>query len=108
MSYATVAVVMMPPVAVALVLVLVVMVMVMTMMFLPAGIFHVLQLQVHHVLLLPGAAVVGNLVAVQVLVTEPVTAERFGGQVVPRLDRFDYAVLAPIRGRRLRLDRVLP
>lgn len=52
--------------------------------------------------------VVDDLVAVQILVTEPVTAERLGGQVVPRLNGFDGAVVPTVRRRRLRLDRVLP
>lgn len=86
--------------------VLVVMVMVVMMtaaaaavMFLSA--LDVLQLQVHHVMLSGTTAaavvVVHDLVAVQILVTEPVTAERLGGQVVPRLYGFDGAVVPTVR-----------
>lgn len=74
-------------------------------MFLSA--LDVLQLQVHHVMLAAVVVVVDDLVAVQILVTEPVTAERLGGQVVPRLYGFDGAVVPTVRRRRLRLDRVL-
>lgn len=99
--------------AVVLLRVLMVMVMVVMMtavMFLSA--LDVLQLQVHHVMLSGTTAaaavvVVDDLVAVQILVTEPVTAERLGGQVVPRLDGLDGAVVPTVRRRRLRLDRVL-
>jgi len=96
--------------AVVMVEIVVMVVMVTTVVFLSA--LDVLQLQVHHVMLSgTGAAsagtVVGDLVAVQILVAEPVTTKRLGGQVVPRLDRFDGAVVTPVRRRRLRLDRVL-
>lgn len=103
------AVVMMVVMVMVAVVVVLMMVMVVTV-FLAA--FHVLQLQVNHVLLsaaaaavvvvtaaaaVVAAAVVGDLIAVQVLVTESVTTERLGGQVVPRLDRFHGTVLAPVR-----------
>lgn len=78
------------------------------------GGFDVFQLQVNHVLLSPAVADGNLLVAVQVLVTEPVTAKRLGRQVVPRFHRFHGGETAaavpppsPVRGRRLRLDRVL-
>lgn len=71
-------------------------VMVATMMFLPT--LDVLQLQVDHVMLWRGAAIIYRLqVTVQILVTEPVTAKRLGGQVVPRLDRLYGTVVAPVR-----------
>jgi len=88
-------------------MVVVMVVMVTTVVFLST--LDVLQLQVHHMMLSGiGAAststVVGDLVAVQILVAEPVTTKRLGGQVVPRLDRLDGAVVTPVRRRRLRLD----
>lgn len=69
----------------------------------------VLQLQIHHVMLsgtgaASAGAVVDDLVAIQILIAEPVTTKRLGGQVVPRLDRLDGAVVTPVRRRRLRLD----
>lgn len=75
-------------------------------MFLEAAL-DIFQLKIDHVLL---TATVGQLVAVQVLITEPVAAERFCGQVVPRLDRFHggvASVVSSVRRRRLRLDRML-
>jgi len=92
--------------------VMVMVVMVAAVVFLST--LDVLQLQVHHVMLsgtiatAAAVVVVGDLVAIQILVAEPVAAERLGGQVVPRLDGFDGAVVTPVRRRRLRLDRVLP
>lgn len=99
--------------AVVGVLVMVVMMMMMVAVVFLAAALDVFQLQIHHVLLsatatAPATDAVGDLIAVQVLVPEPVAAERLGGQVVPRLDRLDGAVIASVRGRRLRLDRVLP
>lgn len=91
-------------------MVMMVMVMMVTVLFLATGL-DVFQLQVNHMLSTTTAAttvVIHRVViAVQVLVTETVTAERLGGQVVPRLDRFYGAVVTPVRRRRLRLDRVL-
>lgn len=89
--------------AVVMLVMMVVMMVVAAVMFLAT--LDVFQLQIDHVLL---SAAVGDLqVAVQVLVTEPVTAERLGGQIVPRLDRLDGAIIAAVSRRRLRLDRVL-
>lgn len=70
-------------------------VVVVAIMFLAA--FDIFQLQVNHVLLTTTAiAVTDYLIAVQILVTEPVTAKRLGCQIVPRLDRFYGAVLASV------------
>jgi len=88
-------------------MVVVMVVMVTAVVFLST--LDVLQLQVHHVMLsgtgaASARAVVDDLVAIQILVAEPVTTKRLGGQVVPRLDRLDGAVVTPVRRRRLRLD----
>jgi len=110
MAVAAVVVTMMMMMAMTVMAVIVVVVMVMvTAVVLVATASDVFQLQVNRVLL-PGTAdaVVGrDLVAVQVLVAEPVAAERLGRQVVPGLDGFHGGAVPPVRGRRLRLDRVL-
>jgi len=109
-----VVVVVVPAAVLLMVIVIVVVVVVVVVVMVVMGpvrflAFDVFQLHVNRVLL---AADRRRLhVAVQILVAEPVAAERLGGQVVPRLDRLDggraAAVVPPVRGRRLRLDRVL-
>lgn len=104
---------------ITLVMVMVVQVL-MVMMIVTVAIvaFDILQLQVNRTVIvvqLPARAAVGGgrdlmRVAIQVLVAEPVTTERLGRQVVPRLDGLHggaRAIPLPVRGRRLRLDRVL-